>query len=165
MSRQKADDMSDMFRMTPDAFAATLHSDERAVTSEEMDAIPHFNRWHHAAKLKLPWLPDAWEWYKWDGSRRGIFLLEGGVPNLDAPRSKKWKGVAVTKVTLTDAEVEAAVLDYVTTTGNCAECGGAGERCSRAGVSGYAVRRCAACKGSGKSALNRPSDSRQSVVP
>jgi hypothetical protein len=61
MSRQKADDMSDMFRMTPDAFAATLHSDERAVTSEEMDAIPHFNRWHHAAKLKLPWLPDAWE--------------------------------------------------------------------------------------------------------
>lgn len=152
MTRKSGAVSDDFFRMSADAFAASLGSDERAVSREELDALPTFNRWKHAAKLKLPWIPDGWEWYKWDGSRRGIFLLEGGVPNLDAPRSKKWKGVAVTKVTLTDAEVAAAVVDYVTTTGNCAECGGAGEKCSRAGVSGYAVRRCSACKGSGKAA-------------
>lgn len=72
---------------------------------------------------------DDWHWasmrYVGDGEGAGA-IVEGGVPNIAPDGSRRWTGVVLDEVIVTEEQAHAAALAYEAETGKCMECAGSG---------------------------------------
>lgn len=105
--------------------------------------------------------PPEWEWYRLEAIGDDT-LVEGGVPsnpNHRAPR--RWKGVKGQRVVVTDAEANAARMEFERSTSLCWRCGGSGKTMRSVSQREpdkviWTFRTCDRCKGSGASSPLEP---------
>lgn len=96
---------------------------------------------------------EEWRWCKAELVGQDV-LLEGGIPPLFT-RGKyagtpNWKGVPLTKVVATRAEIDQQMVTYEAETGCCRNCGGSGqESAGWSAETGVRYRTCCRCDGSG----------------
>jgi hypothetical protein len=95
------------------------------------------------------WVPCIYE------SVTGGVLVSGGIPGVytRGPRKgkPKWEGNSLTRVIVTDAEIEAERTAYSQRTGNCWRCQGAGqELVGWSRVEGQLCKPCRLCNQTGK---------------
>ena len=117
-----------------------------------------------AARRKLG-VGEQWEWRSLEAvDKTGQCnmrdtIVTGGVPHTSGPEAKRWKGVPVSRVLVTDADVQAAIDAFEEETGKCAECSGYGTRaCGWSAESGTRYRPCEKCGGTGKPLRAAPSE-------
>lgn len=110
---------------------------------------------NEAARKKLG-QDEGWRWCKAEVIGDDM-LLEGAHPNIISKGKRKgqatWKGIALTKVVLTRADIDQAEADYEARTCCCRKCGGSGQEwCRWHFEEGNSYRTCTRCGGSGKPA-------------
>lgn len=96
----------------------------------------------------------GWHWskieYIGEGEGAGA-LIEGGVPNLDHEGKRRWTGVVLDRVFVSEAQVAAEALAWERSTGKCLACGGSGqENTGWCHKDGEKYRTCTRCNGDGK---------------
>lgn len=117
--------------------------------------MPHLDHLDSAARRKLK-APENWRAFSFECVGENDYLVIGDVPTSFYTRGKKkgrpkgWVGPG-TKVILSRAEVDAEVVRYAESTGNCPECFGTKEVFQSWGrTEGVKTKPCEECGATGK---------------
>jgi hypothetical protein len=99
--------------------------------------------------------PNEWRLCAWERIGDDGMVVKGGVPRLLTRGKNKglptWKNSLITKVVVTDAEIQQEHANYESATGLCGDCFGTGEVFAKWSIGeGVTMRTCPRCGGDKK---------------